>query len=503
MFGSAPVFRPGTHGLHRILVFAIVTSLSVDANASSDMGSPCLSAPPLPAPVGNVVYVSDMAQLQDAVSPSNLVDDTTILLAPGDYYLNATINISRDNVTLRGATDGCDDAVLIGKGMEDRSVQHGIFTNNKGLKVQNLAIRDVYNHPIALNAQADSPQIYNVKLLNAGQQFIKASSGLGWGQGVDDGIVEYTIMEYTAGPPSVDTGGGIGYTNGVDVHGGQRWNIRNNLFKNFSTPDSADHLWNPAVLMWNGAGETVTENNVFVNVDRAIAYGLKDDINGANHTGGIIRNNMIVYEEGLYSSWRKSNSDGAIILWDSPGTKVLQNTILTNGNLNKSIEFRWNTAGGEAKNNLVDAPISGRSGALFTAEENDFSASAEMFVNPADGDLHLLASASQVPALVEVPFDFDGQARPFGTMTDVGADAFYFPGDFDGDTDIDGNDFLVWQRGGSPKGATASDLGAWETNYGTFASVATSASVPEPSTGHLFLMGIVVASRLSSRRWSQ
>jgi len=327
MFGFSPVLRSWTHIPHRILALFhalflalfIVASLSMKANASDHLGPPCLSAPTLPAPVGNIVNVSNISQLQNAISPSNLVSGSTILLAPGNYYLNDTLNISRDNVTLRGATDGCDDVVLIGKGMEDSSVQHGIFTNNKGLKVQNLVIRDVYNHPIALNAGADSPQIYNVKLLNAGQQFIKASSGLGWGQGVDDGVVEYTIMEYTAGPPSVNTGGGIGYTNGVDVHGGQRWNIRNNLFKNFTTPDSADHLWNPAVLMWNGAGETVTENNVFVNVDRAVAYGLRDDPNGPSHKGGIIRNNMIVYEEGLYSAFRKADSDGAIIVWDSPG----------------------------------------------------------------------------------------------------------------------------------------------------------------------------------------
>jgi len=202
---------------------------------------------------------------------------------------------------------------------------------------------------------------------------------------------------------------------------------------------------------------------------------------------------MIVYEEGLYSAFRKANSDGAIIVWDSPGTKILQNTILTNGNFNKSIEFRWNTTGAEAKNNLVDAPISGRSGASFLAEGNDLTASAAMFVSPEDGDLHLQASAGQVPALAEVPFDFDGQARLLGTMTDVGADAFYlpgnFPGDFDGDTDVDGNDFLMWQRGGSPNGATAGDLALWEDNFGMASLTAATSNVPEPSTALLLAIG--------------
>jgi len=37
---------------------------------------------------------------------------------------------------------------------------------------------------------------------------------------------------------------------------------------------------------------------------------------------------------------------------------VYQNTILTNGNINFAIEFRFpSTTGGEARNNLTDAPL--------------------------------------------------------------------------------------------------------------------------------------------------
>jgi len=64
------------------------------------------------------------------------------------------------------------------------------------------------------------------------------------------------------------------------------------------------------------------------------------------------------------------------------------------------------------------------------------------------------------------------------------------PGDFDVDGDVDGSDFLVWQRGGSPNGAIAGDLDEWKTNYGNAASISALASVPEPATGLLLLMGI-------------
>lgn len=43
------------------------------------------------------------------------------------------------------------------------------------------------------------------------------------------------------------------------------------------------------------------------------------------------------------------------------------------------------------------------------------------------------------------------------------------PGDFDGDGDVDGRDFLAWQRGGSPASLSSSDLVSWQNNYGAVA----------------------------------
>jgi len=166
----------------------------------------------------------------------------------------------------------------------------------------------------------------------------------------------------------IDRGGGTGYTNGVDVHAGASWVIRNNHFENFHAPDNANHLWAPVVLMWNGASNTVVENNTFVNVDRAIAFGLLD--RPMDHSGGVIRNNRIDYPEGLYSDARRRGSDGAIIVWSSPGTIVEGNEVFTRGNLNRSIEFRFDTKGAKAINNTVDAPIGTRDGAVYEGAGN-------------------------------------------------------------------------------------------------------------------------------------
>jgi len=65
-------------------------------------------------------------------------------------------------------------------------------------------------------------------------------------------------------------------------------------------------------------------------------------------------------------------------------------------------------------------------------------------------------------------------------------------GDFDSDGDVDGSDFLKWQRGESSSSPLSStDLAAWEANFGT---VANSLTVPEPST--LFLLGLAAVLAL-------
>ncbi len=68
------------------------------------------------------------------------------------------------------------------------------------------------------------------------------------------------------------------------------------------------------------------------------------------------------------------------------------------------------------------------------------------------------------------------------------------PGDFDLDGDVDGQDFLAWQRNdGTPDG-----LADWRNNYGTTASIATAntAPVPEPTCAALIAcVGVIAACR--------
>jgi hypothetical protein len=88
-------------------------------------------------------------------------------------------------------------------------------------------------------------------------------------------------------------------------------------------------------------------------------------------------------------------------------------------------------------------------------------------------------------------------------------------GDFDNDGDVDGADFLVWQRGGSPNPLGASDLAAWKANFGATASVvatvvqgsvsysSAASAVPEPSSCLILLAGLPLTWSIKRRRVSR
>ncbi|WP_428306660.1 hypothetical protein [Lacipirellula sp.] len=75
------------------------------------------------------------------------------------------------------------------------------------------------------------------------------------------------------------------------------------------------------------------------------------------------------------------------------------------------------------------------------------------------------------------------------------------PGDFNSDSRVDGADFLVWQRGGSPTALSQADLATWKANFGTGAAAPAVAAVPEPATfGLLAVAGFALYSFGRSQR---
>jgi hypothetical protein len=172
--------------------------------------------------------------------------------------------------------------------------------------------------------------------------------------------------------------------------------------------------------MWNGASNTITERNLFINCARGIHYGLIDR-SGFDHSGGIIRNNMF---------FRAANQPGdvGIGVFDSPGTLVVNNTVFVSGTYPTPIEYRFGGASGVViTNNLLDGVISRRDGASGTERNTLARATAALFVNAAAGDLHLAPGSMAIDrglTLAEVTDDWDGDPRPQGATTDIGADEY-------------------------------------------------------------------------------
>jgi hypothetical protein len=384
------------------------------ALASAADARPARPAPPLPAPAGRVITVNTEAALQTAVR--GLTSDTTILIAPGRYALTSTLYVHGPlkNVAIRGGTDNADDVVLVGRGMLQTSygpVPFGVWTGDgvDGITIANLTIRDLYFHPIILNGGTQRPHIYNVHLVDAGEQFIKSNPDAA-ALGARNGILEYSIIEFTTTARNT-------YPKGIDIHGGSDWTIRHNLFRNIVGPAGA--MAGPAVLAWRNTSNTVTDGNTFINCSRGIAYGADDKVS-PSHSGGIIRNNFIV-------RGASQPGDVGIILSDSADTQILNNTVMLSGTYPRPIEYRFaGTQRVRIANNLTDGAIQARDGAIATRSQNITTATAAMFVNLAGADLHLASSATtaidQGDPTTPVADDWDGESRPAGAAIDIGAD---------------------------------------------------------------------------------
>jgi len=82
-----------------------------------------------------------------------------------------------------------------------------------------------------------------------------------------------------------------------------------------------------------------------------------------------------------------------------------------------------------------------------------------------------------------------------GVLLDTNAFTFELllkqPGDFDDDGDVDGADFLEWQR----NDGTAAGLALWESTFGTFSSSETLRVIPEPASIVLTIIGCCILMR--------
>lgn len=120
-----------------------------------------------------------------------------------------------------------------------------------------------------------------------------------------------------------------------------------------------------------------------------------------------------------------------------------------------------------------------------------FSAYARTSGGSATTQLNSVSLIAMTDTLDEPLNDFDIEFDSGRTIELSAAD-----GDFDQDTDVDGFDFLKWQRGESDDPLSAADLALWQSTYGNSSTLAATNidTVPEPTAAILAFVGILLST---------
>lgn len=395
--------------------------------------------PALAPSTGNIVNVDTVAELVDAVNQAASGD--VILIADGTYELNgAYLRIDVDNVTLRSAS-GNREAVVLDGNYDTTEIIQVIGSN---ITIADITLREAVNHPIHVTsteaADTLNTLIYNVHIIDPGEQAIKINPYAQTGvlHFTDDGVIACSHIEMTDAGRSHVSGC---YTGGVDAHQSENWVIRDNVIEGFWC-DSG--LSEHAIHMWNACRGTLVERNVLNDNARGVGFGMTTDATGkrtypdnpcpditgyVDHYEGIVRNNFIVANDSdLFAS--EYGFDCGVCLWQACEAEVYHNTIHTaNPDATfSSIEWRFARTTATIINNIVNDAMRERDGASATQSGNLTNGQASWFVNAADNNLHLTATATdaidQVTAPTGAPTDIDGDARPGGATSDVGADEY-------------------------------------------------------------------------------
>ncbi len=400
------------------------------AGGGAGMGSGC---DPLPS-VGSgatTVTPAQTAQLRSLLYDAQPGD--VFLLEDGNYDLGGdTLQLIADGVTVRGKS-GDRSAVVIDNNYQGGSI---FAVGASNVTIADLTIRRAFYHPIHVSPAGGQSitgvQIYNVRIVDPGEQAIKINTGANFTAFADSGTIACSHLEMTAAGRSQVRNNC--YTGGVDAHQARNWTIRDNRVEGFwCDAGLSEH----GIHLWRGARDTVIERNVLVNNARGIGLGLGNDNvgrdysdapcggNKAQHYGGVVRNNFIYADDAaLFAS--ASGFDAGIGLESACDATVVHNTVFSTTAPFAAIDVRFSLTSGLVANNLLSHPVVERGGPSATVSDNVDGAQPEWFVDAASANLHLAPSASgaidQANAghSTQAPTDIDGESR--ASAPDVGAD---------------------------------------------------------------------------------
>ncbi len=357
-----------------------------------------------PDSFADVVVVSNVRELMKTVR-LNSKGNLTVLLENGIYHIPRSIYINGDNITYKGIANDRSAVVIKGNGPNGR-VNYIFSIKGKHATVQNLTIGEVRRHGIQVHgeADADSVVIWNVGFYDIREQMIKGSYNRKTPDlHADRGRIENCLFEFTRGKAFQS------YTGGIDIHHGENWIVKNNIFKNIRNPGG--RLTEGAIHFWNNSNNILVEDNKIINCDRGIMFGLDN----SQFTNGMIKNNFI-----------QTTGDTGIYLCNASNVQVLNNTVFIDSGYPNAIEYRFkNTVNNFIANNLTNRAIVSRDQGSARVINNVTSAKKQWFVDVKKGDLHLDQKINLIAGkgifFPEIKQDIDGDIRKQSSI-DIGAD---------------------------------------------------------------------------------
>lgn len=424
----------------KVRILAVCSLIFISVSTPSIGGDQ--TCPALPLPSGTTVTVSTVQDMWNAVNTA--VAGTTILIADGTYNLGQNgyyLWIDTVNITLRSLSGNRESVIL-----DDNYSQTEIITiAASNVTIADLTIKRAGTHPIHVvstdSSDVSNTLIYNVHIIDPGQQAIKINPHAAKVNFTDNGVVACSTLELTdSGRAKVIEINGSCYTGGVDGHQSRGWVVRDNIIKGFWCGQG---LSEHGVHFWTGSRGTTVERNSFIDNARGIGFGLRENGSGRTypddpcagatgyvaHYDGIIRNNVIfASSSSLFAS--EYGADGGIALAQACGAQVLHNTIAFTQAPFAAIEWRFANTSAGIINNLTTHNLMNRGG-FADLSGNLSEQPLLLFVDGENGDLHLAESAAAAidqgtPVLDGTcGDDYDGYSRPAGAGVDIGADEYH------------------------------------------------------------------------------